>query len=53
MWFTQRASRLDSFYRLHSYWQDSPEDKGLALMVRRDISLPGITPPGDHFRSGP
>lgn len=52
MWFERRGEELDSLYSLHSFWQDAPEDKGLALLVRRDLVLPNVSPPGDRFRSG-
>lgn len=49
-WFESHAAEFDSAYRVHSYWQDSREDKGLVLMVRRDVLLPPASPPGDRFR---
>ena len=39
-------ARIDSAYRVHSFWRDSPADKGLVLMARRDLVLPDASPPG-------
>jgi arabinofuranosyltransferase len=45
-WQPAQRAWFDAAYRFHSFWPDSPQDKGLVLMVRRDVSLPAASPPG-------
>jgi hypothetical protein len=37
---------LGEFYRPHSFWPDSKFDKGLVLLVRKDVQIPPVSPPG-------
>ena len=39
-WEPDDRGWFDRAYRFHSFWPDSPMDKGLVLMVRKDIPLP-------------
>ncbi|MBI1798821.1 MAG: hypothetical protein HYR73_03955 [Candidatus Eisenbacteria bacterium] len=40
-------------YRVHSFWPDSPHDRGLVLLVRNDVRLPAASPPGIDFAARP
>jgi hypothetical protein len=37
---------IDREYRMHSFWPDSPDDRGLVLLARRDLDLPPAEAPG-------
>ena len=37
---------FNEFYRPHSFWPDSRFDKGLVLLVRKDVEVPPVSPPG-------
>ena len=45
-WLASEEDWLRRRYEVHSLWPDSPQDKGLVLLVRTDVSVPAAAPPG-------
>jgi hypothetical protein len=37
---------INDAYRPHSFWPDSKFDKGLVLLVRKDVQVAAVSPPG-------